>query len=126
MSFKEMVEADNKSVFLNASEFADIHTVKYNGITYEDIPILLTKTKEMKRPITMVGEFHDHMEGVHLVTATAHIALKDMDGVIPEQKQMISISDGEALGVPFFQEFRIATSDCENGMIVLELEAYDE
>lgn len=60
------------------------------------------------------------------MTATVYIALSDLNGVIPEQKQTISIDDGEALGEPFFNEYRILTSDCETGMVVLELEAFDE
>ena len=125
MSFKEMVEADNKAVFTNAAEFAELRVVKYDGETYagdgEGIPVVLSQTKEMERP-AITGK----MEGLHLVSATAHIAQADLDGVIPEQKQDISISDGEALGHPFFRRYRIVTSDCEMGMIVLELEALDE
>lgn len=126
MSFREMVEADNKSVFLSASEFAELHTVEYNGVIYADIPVLLTKVKEKKRPVMVVGSLVDHMQGVHLASATAHISLKDLDGVIPEQKQIIAINDGEALGKPFMVKYRIATSDCEMGMVNLELEAFDE
>lgn len=126
MSFKAMVETDNKSIFLNADEFAEMRTVEYNGVTYSGIPVLLTKTKEMKRPVKAVGSLTDHMQGVHLVTATAHMSLEDLNGVIPEQKQIISINDGEALGKPFMVKYRIVTSDCEMGMVNLELEAYDE
>ena len=122
MGFKDMVEEDNKRVFLNQSEFADIHTVKYDGDTYADIPVLLIKAKELKRPVTIT----DHRQGVHLVTVTAYMARRDLNGVIPEQKRRISIDDGEALGETFFRDYRIVTSDCENGMITLELEAHDE
>lgn len=125
-AFKDMVEADNKSIFLNADEFAEIHTVKYNGVTYSDIPVLLTKVKETKRPVLVIGKDEDHLEGLHLVTAVAHIAQADMGGVIPEQKQLIYINDGEACGEPFMVTYRIKTSDCEMGMLRLELEAYDE
>lgn len=125
MSFKEMVEADNKSVFTNVCEFAENRVVKYDGEIYagegEGIPVVLSQTKEMERP-AITGR----MEGLHLVSATAHIAQADLGGIVPEQKQDISISDGEALGKPFFRRYRIVTSDCEMGMIVLELEALDE
>lgn len=127
MDFKGMAERDNKAVFLNADEFAELHVVKYDGVTYDGedgdgIPITLIKVKENERP----APASDHMQGVHLVTATVYIALTDLGGVIPEQKQEISISDGEALGKSFFQRYKIVTSDCEMGMIILELEAYDE
>ena len=71
MSFKDMVAEDIANVFLNTDEFAETHTVKYDGAVYENIPIVLTKAKEMKRPVTV----NDHAEGIHKVTATAHISL---------------------------------------------------
>lgn len=117
MSFKDTVHSDNKAIFLNNEEFADNHTVIYDGIEYPNIPILLTKVKEVERP---------EVPGVHLVTATVHIAIDDMCGEIPEQKTRIRISNGEALGRPFFDDYKIVTSDCEMGMLVLELEAVDE
>ncbi len=49
MSFKEMVSADNKAVFMNPDEFADLRTVIYDGERYEDIPIILSKPKERDR-----------------------------------------------------------------------------
>lgn len=121
MDFKAMVEADNKNVFTNANEFAEIHTVVYDDEVYENIPIVLTKIKETRRPI-QTGE----AQGLHLVSVVAHIALEDLRNVIPEAKQQIRISDGTAMGHPFYQRYRIVTSDCEMGMVVLELEAYDE
>ena len=124
-SFKDMVEADNRAVFTNADEFAEHRVVKYDGVTYagegEGIPVVLSQTKEMERP-AITGK----MEGLHLVSATAHIAQANLGGVVPEQKRDIFISDGEALGKPFFRRYRIVTSDCEMGMLVLELEGYDE
>ena len=122
MSFKDSVEADIKNVFLNSSEFASPRSVKYNGVIYNKIPVLLTKTKEMERPVPS----GDNAQGVHLVSAVAHIALTDMDGVLPEQKQSIDIEDGTAMGGIFYQRFNIITSDLGMGMICLELEAYDE
>ena len=122
MSFKESVNADNKNVFLNMDEFAEKHTVRYDGNVYKDIPVLLTKQKQSKR--TVVAS--DNMQGIHLVSTVAHIALSDIDNNIPEQKQNIEIDDGTALGKPFYKKYKIITSDCEMGMVRLELEAHDE
>ena len=122
ISFKEMVESDIKNVFLNPDEFAEKKTVKYDGETYSNIPIVLTKTKESERSIPS----GDNAQGIHLVSAIAHIALSDLNGVVPEQKQSIYISDGNALGGVFYQRYKIVTSDVQVGMAVLELEAYDE
>ena len=43
MSFKDQLAADVKNVFLNANEFAETHNVKYDGVLYENIPVVLTK-----------------------------------------------------------------------------------
>ena len=49
--FKDMVARDNFGVFLNCDEFAEKRTVKYDGATYEDIPILsLIHISEPTRP----------------------------------------------------------------------------
>lgn len=127
MSFKEMIEADNHGVFLNSAEFAEKHIVKYDGEMYcgddgSGISVLLIKTKELKRPITV----SNNMQGIHIVTATAYMSLADLGGNQPEQKRVIYISDGEALGETYYRGYRIVTSDCEMGMVSLELEAYDE
>lgn len=122
MSFKKMVEEDIGSVFLNGDEFAECHTVSYNGELYENIPLLLTKVKESEHPVVP----SEGAPGIHKVSVVVHISLHDMRGKVPEQKQLIRIDDGEALGQPFFCTYRIVTSDVEMGMIVLELEAYDE
>lgn len=85
MSFKDMVGEDIANVFLNTDEFAETHTVKYDGRVYEDIPIVLTKAKEMKRPVTV----NDHAEGIHKVTLTAHISLTDLNGEIYRSKSRL-------------------------------------
>lgn len=122
MSFKEMVEADIKGVFLNADEFADMHTVIYDGETFAQIPVVLTKVKESEHSVVAT----EGVEGIHKVSVVAHLSLSDLKGRVPEQKQMIEIDDGEAVGETFFRKYRIVTSDVEVGMITLELEMYDE
>lgn len=48
--FKDMVARDNFGVFLNCDEFAEKRTVKYDGATYEDIPIVLSGEGEGPPP----------------------------------------------------------------------------
>lgn len=124
MSFKDMLNEDVQRVFLNDEEFAERHTIIYDGTTYdgedhEGISVLFIKVKELEKPI-------QNTKGIFGVQAKLHIALSDLGGKIPEQGQSISIDDGEALGEKFFLNFEIVTSTCTNGMISLELEAYDE
>lgn len=121
MGFKAQVEADN-AVFLNSEEFADIHTVKYDGETIANIPVVLEKLKESDRTVIQ----SNRMEGVFKVSAKAYIAQKDIGGVFPERGRTFEIDNGEALGMAFFDRYKIVTSSVEMGMVILELELYDE
>ena len=122
MSFKDMVKSDIANVLMNTDEFAENHTVRYDGEVYENIPIVLQKVMQSDRPVVQ----SDHMEGIFLVSAVAYIQEKDLGGVIPEQGQRFEIDDGEALGEPYFRRYSVITSKCEMGLITLELRYYDE
>lgn len=121
MNFKDMVAADNRNVFLNSAEFAEIRTIIYDGITYEDIPIVLSGLKEKDRRQLM----SDHVQGLYLVHAVLHCAQSDLGGNQPEKGTRIKINDQEG-GGGFFREFYVASSVCEVGMLRVELEAIDE
>ena len=47
--FKDAVQEDLNSVFLNLDEFAETHTVYYDGEEYSDIPIVMTGLSEKER-----------------------------------------------------------------------------
>jgi hypothetical protein len=115
--FKDMVEADIKRVFTNPSEFAKLHTIIYDGVTYENIPVVLSGIKEKDRRQLV----SDHVQGLFLVTAVLHCAASDLGGVVPEKGMKIKINDGD-----FFREFYVASSVNEMGMLRVELEAIDE
>ena len=119
--FKDMVARDNHGVFLYNSEFAEMRTIKYDGATYSDIPIVLSGMKEKDRRQLM----SDHAQGLYLVSSVLHCALSDLGGAQPEKGQRIKINDREG-GGGFFREFYVASSVCEMGMLRVELEAIDE
>lgn len=119
--FKDMVARDNHGVFLNNSEFAEMRTIKYDGATYSDIPIVLSGMKEKDRRQLI----SDHAQGLYLVSSVLHCALSDLGGAQPEKGQRIKINDREG-GGGFFREFYVASSVCEMGMLRVELEAIDE
>lgn len=121
--FKDMVAADNCAVFMNDSEFADRRTVRYDGETFADIPIVLSGAKQSERPVSISSG--DHGQGLYLVSAVLHCALSDLGGKQPERGTRIQIND-EADDKGFFREFYVAASDCEMGMLRVELEAIDE
>lgn len=120
-SFKDMVSRDNQAVFLNLNEFAEKRTVKYDGTTYQDIPVVLSGLKEKdRRQLTS-----DHTQGLFLVSAVLHCSISDLGGEQPEKGQRIKINVQEG-GGGFFREFYVASSVCEMGMLRIELEAIDE
>ena len=121
MSFKDMVEADIHRTFLDLNEFADKRTIKYDGGIYTDIPIVLSGLKEKDRR-TLVS---DHVQGLFLVSAVLHCARSDLGGNQPEKGSRISINDQEG-GGGFFQQFYVASSVTEMGMLRVELEAIGE
>ena len=117
MSFKDMVKAQNESVFMNGDEFAEKHDIRYDGELYEDIMCVISQLKQKDRPVNM----KDHAQGVYLVTSVFHCSSDSLDGNVPEKGTKIAISDGD-----FMREFYVAQSGCDEGMIRLELEALDE
>ncbi|MCM1299276.1 MAG: hypothetical protein NC203_00360 [Firmicutes bacterium] len=122
MSFKDIVEQDIRSIFLNTEEFAELHTVRYDGKEYADIPLSLQKIKQSDKTVVS----GNHSEGIYLVSAKAYFDLKDVGENLPEQGMIFAVDDGEAAGKPFFVKYRIVTAENSMGMACLELEAYDE
>ncbi len=120
MSFKDMVAADIRKIYLNTEEFAEKRTIMYDDVTYNDVPVVITGVKEKDRRVLV----SDHVQGLYLVSCVLHCALDDVGGVLPEKGMRFKISKGE--GSKFFQEFRIGASSVEMGMLRLELEAIDE
>lgn len=119
--FKDMVAADNSSVFLNLDEFADKRTVRYDGEDYIDIPIVLSGLKEKDRRQLS----SDHAQGLYLVSSVLHCNVDDLGGNQPEKGTRLSINDEEG-GGGFYREYTVASSICEMGMLRVELEAIDE
>lgn len=119
--FKDMVAADNADVFLNLDEFAERRTIVYDGVTYQDIPIVLSGLKEKDRRQLV----SDHIQGLYLVSSILHCAEKDLGGHQPEKGRRIQINDEEG-GGGFFREFYVVSSVCEMGMLRVELGAVDE
>lgn len=119
--FKDMVAADVKSVFLNADEFAEKRTIRYDGDTFVDVSIVLSGLEEKDRRQLV----SDHIQGLFLVSAVLHCAASDLNDKQPEKGTRIAINDCEG-GGGFFKEFYVASSICEMGMLRVELEAIGE
>ena len=119
MSFIEEVERDIREVFLNDQEFAERHSLKYNGVEYINVPVTLIKAEEKGRDI---GE----VQSVYSDLTTLCVSKAHLKGVCPEPRQYLEVDDGIALGKPFYKRYQIISVDKAMGMFVLELEALDE
>lgn len=120
-TFKDMVERDIHSVFLDTNFFGEKRTVKYDGECYEDIPVVMMEPEEKKRS-TMED---DHVQGLYVITDVLQCAITDLGGKLPEKGQCLCINDEEG-GGGFFRSFYVATSTCKMGMLIVGLEAIDE
>ena len=118
MSFREMVAADNLKVFCNTDEFADLHTITYDGQAYEGVPCTITRLEAKDRVIPA----KDHAKGIYLVTAICQFPREKLGGKVPEKGSKIGITDE----TDFLRHYYVAQSGCALGMVRLELEAYDE
>lgn len=118
MSFRDSVQADIQNVYMNTAEFAERRTVKYDGKSFDNIPILLSGVKQQARD----QKQDDYVQGLYAAVVTMHCSKDDLRGIQPEKGMRIQISDDDG----FFREYYITTSDCEVGMVKLRLEAIDE
>ena len=119
-TFKEQMREDI-SLLLNLEEFAELRTVRYDGESYQDIPVVLEGFEEKDRRQLM----SDHVQGLYLVSAVLYCARDDLGGCQPEKGKRIYINDEEG-GSGFFRGFYVTSSACELGMLRVELEAIDE
>ncbi len=121
--FKDMVAEDNRTVWMNDSEFAERRTIRYDGEVYANIPIVLSGAKQSERPVMVSNG--DHGQGLYLASVVLHCALSDLGGNQPEKGMRIQINDEDG-GGGFYREYYVTASDCEMGMLRVELEAIDE
>lgn len=118
LSFKEALQGDVHSVFLDTEEFSDLHTVKYDGKVYKDIPVSLQDVEEGERKQPK----DDHMLGIFQVRAVLFCARADLGGLLPEQGTYMEISS--ARNPRFFHKYQIGSAGEEMGMVRLELGRY--
>lgn len=126
MSFRDALKQDIHSVFLNADEFGELRSVKYDGVLYEDIPVVLTGLKEQDRNRLNSGlkerggrtSMSDHVQGLYAATVVMHCAQSDIGGRQPEKGQKIRVYDPDKAN---YRDYRIEASVADMGMIRLEL-----
>ena len=107
---------DIYAVFLNTSEFAEERSIRYNGILYENIPVVITGLKQQDR--------RRLASGLHTGTTVLHCATIDIGGKIPEPSQKLRIyAEGDS---GFYKDYRITASSENMGMCRIELEQIKE
>lgn len=115
LSFKEAAARDVRAVFLNTEEFADLHTVKYNGQAYENIPVSLQDVEQTERQQMK----DDHLPGIFKAKAVLYCAREDIGGKLPEQGKWLEINDGK--NPKFFNRYQIGSAGVEMGVVRVEL-----
>ena len=107
---------DISTVFLNTSEFAEERSIRYNGILYENIPVVITGLKQQDR--------RRLASGLHTGTTVLHCATIDIDGKLPEPSQKLRIyAEGDS---GFYKDYRVTASSENMGMCRIELEQIKE
>lgn len=115
LTFKEVVANDVQGVFLNLEEYADTHTIKYDGKVYADIPVSLQDVEQTERQQMK----DDHLPGIFKAKSTLYCSLKDIGGKLPEQGKWLEINDGK--NPRFFNKYQVGSSGVEMGMVRVEL-----
>ncbi len=120
MSFKEEARLDVKRVFLNLNEFGERRSVRVDGETYENIPVVLEGPAQEKR-----GRLSDdHVLGLHEADATLYCALEDLGGRLPKQGSRIEVATREESR--FFKRYYVSAAVAYMGMAQLGLEAVEQ
>lgn len=132
MSFKDMVASDNRVVFLNLLEFGERRNIIYDGVKYENIPVVLSGLKENDRKRLTSGvkeqggrnSVADRVVGLYSRQIVCHCLLSDLGGNQPEDGARFRISREE--NGDFYDEYYVAASVVDMGMIRVELGGLDE
>ncbi len=130
MSFKDVVEADIGTVFLNLSEFAETRCFRYSGQEYLDVPVVVTGFKEEDRHRLTTGlkdtggrsSYADHLQGLFLHALVVHMKKGAICTSIPEKGMKLSMTDPDR----FYHDYVIAESGEAQGMWRLEMQRVDE
>lgn len=121
MGFKDEMINDVDRVFLDQNFFGETRDIRYNGVVYEDVPVVLTGGNVQTR---RTQRYAGHSSGIYNVTEILHCSYESLGRQQPENGIRIAISDPEY--PEYFKEFYVKRSLLEGGMLRVEMEAVDE
>ena len=103
-TFKELIQADVKGVFLNDLEFADLHTI--DG---KEMPAIFDDIENIEREKKMKS----HMDGIYARQIFLYVAASDF-GALPAQRRILKV-DGK--------NYTVVDATDEYGVYTITLEA---
>ena len=115
LTFKEALRNDVQGVFLNLEEFADRHTIKYDGKVYTDIPASIQEVEQAER--TQLKD--DHTQGIFRAQAVLFCVRADLDGKLPEPGTWLEVNNGK--NPRFFNKYQVGAAGDEMGMVRIGL-----
>lgn len=89
MSLKDRIFADNAAVFLNLDHFTELFTLYYNGMTFANVPAMLTAKSESRRDRTQ----NDYIQGLSVVTHAFFCETNIFDGKLPHPEEEIELQN---------------------------------
>ena len=108
MSFKELVEQDNRTVFMNLDEFADIHVI--NG---KEIPCIIDNNEMIDREKRYQYKRSLYADGVYLKEVLLYVKAEDF-GPLPAVGRSLTLNK---------KSYIISDAIDEGGIYSISLEA---
>lgn len=108
MSFKELVEQDNRTVFMNLDEFADIHVI--NG---KEIPCIIDNNEMIDREKRYQYKRSLYADGVYLKEVLLYVKAEDF-GPLPAVGRALTLDK---------KSYIISDAIDEGGIYSISLEA---
>lgn len=121
--FRAQLAADNAQVFLNAGEFGQTRTVRYDGEVYEDIDIVLDEGLEVTHHNYKIMKT-DHSKGLLKDQVRLYCQRADLGGHLPEVEDVLELESAKRRG--FWIKYEVELAKCEEGMLDLLLKKVDE
>ena len=103
-AFKDIIQADIHTTFLNVDEFSDMHNV--NGI---DMPVQMDDIEQINRE----KRYKDNMDGLFVQQRLIYVAASDY-GALPKKDSLVTLDS---------RKYRVVEAIEEGGVYSITLEA---